>query len=157
MKENNLTFNFGDTRDNERADGLEFSTNPNIGKVEATLYGVENNARIAIRKILRNNSKYLEMTPSTSGTPSLSLNNIYYGKAKTNLTKGDTYDEQIGRELAHERCMNKYHKNFDAKIRLFLKDVRTLLGAVERYCDVNGIDTSSVPSVEEIRSKRFCK
>lgn len=153
MNNNNLTFNF----DNNRHDGLDFTTNPNIGKVEATLYGVENNARVAIRKILRNNSKYLRMNSSTSDVPSLFLNNAYYGKAKTNMTKGDIYDEKIGRNLAHERCMTKYHKNFDSKIRLFLKDVRTLLGAVERYCDVNGIDTSSVPSVEEIRSKRFCE
>ena len=134
-----------------RQDGLSFSYYPQAGVVKAKLNGVEWNVMTAIHKLCRNHSKFLNCYPDDE----LFMSNQFFGKARANQFMGDTFDQTYGEDLARERCMTKYHKNFDSRMRLFLKDVRTLLGAVEHYCDVVGIDYSEVESVEEIRAKRF--
>lgn len=135
----------------ERNDGLKFSTYPHAGVVKAKLTGIEDNVFIAICKILGNHSKFL----SAYYDGELMLPNQYNGKAKTNFTLGDTYNEETGSKLARERCMSKYHKNFDKRMVAFLTDVRTVLAATEHYCDTVGIDYSGAESVAELRAKRF--
>ena len=139
----------GDTQ--PRQDGLSFSYYPQAGVVKAKLNGVEWNVLTAIHKLCRNHSKFLNCYP----TNDLIMSDQFFGKSRANQKMGDTYNQTCGENLARERCMAKYHKNFDSRMRLFLEDVRTLLGAVEHYCDVVGIDYSEVESVEEIRAKRF--
>ena len=139
----------GDTQ--PRQDGLNFSYYPQAGVVKAKLNGVEWNVMTAIHKLCRNHSKFLNCYP----TNDLIMSDQFSGKSRANQKMGDTYNQTCGENLARERCMAKYHKNFDSRMRLFLEDVRTLLGAVEHYCDVVGIDYSEVESVEEIRAKRF--
>ena len=139
----------GDTQ--PRRDGLTFSYYPQAGVVKAKLNGVEWNVLTAIHKLCRNHSKFLNCYP----TNDLIMSDQFFGKSRANQKMGDTYNQTCGENLARERCMAKYHKNFDSRMRLFLEDVRTLLGAVEHYCDVVGIDYSEVESVEKIRAKRF--
>ena len=139
----------GDTQ--PRQDGLSFSYYPQAGVVKAKLNGVEWNVMTAIHKLCRNHSKFLNCCPDDA----LFMSDQFFGKSRANQSMGDTYNQTCGENLARERCMAKYHKNFDSRMRLFLEDVRTLLGAVEHYCDVVGIDYSEVESVEEIRAKRF--
>ena len=139
----------GDTQ--PRQDGLTFSYYPQAGVVKAKLNGVEWNVMTAIHKLCRNHSKFLNCCPDDA----LFMSDQFFGKSRANQKMGDTYNQTCGENLARERCMAKYHKNFDSRMRLFLEDVRTLLGAVEHYCDVVGIDYSEVESVEEIRAKRF--
>ena len=134
-----------------RQDGLSFSYYPQAGVVKAKLNGVEFNVLTAIHKLCRNHSKFLNCCPDDA----LFMSDQFSGKSRANQKMGDTYNQTCGENLARERCMAKYHKNFDSRMRLFLEDVRTLLGAVEHYCDVVGIDYSEVESVEEIRAKRF--
>lgn len=134
-----------------RQDGLTFSHYPQAGVVKAKLNGVEWNVMTAIHKLCRNHSKFLNCYPDDA----LLMSDQFYGKARANQSMGDTFDQTYGEDLARERCMAKYHKNFDSRMCLFLEDVRTLLGAVEHYCDVVGIDFSEVESVEKIRAKRF--
>lgn len=139
----------GDTQ--PRRDGLSFSYYPQAGVVKAKLNGVEWNVLTAIHKLCRNHSKFLNCYPDDA----LLMSDQFFGKSRANQKMGDTYDQNYGEDLARERCMAKYHKNFDSRMCLFLEDVRTLLGAVEHYCDVVGIDFSNVDSVEKIRAKRF--
>ena len=139
----------GDTQ--PRQDGLSFSYYPQAGVVKVKLNGVEWNVMTAINKLCRNHSKFLTCFPDDE----LFMSDQFFGKSRANQKMGDTYNQTCGENLARERCMAKYHKNFDSRMRLFLEDVRTLLGAVEHYCDVVGIDYSEVESVEEIRAKRF--
>ena len=139
----------GDTQ--PRRDGLSFSYYPQAGVVKAKLNGVEWNVLTAIHKLCRNHSKFLNCYPDDE----LFMADQFSCKSRANQKMGDTYNQTCGENLARERCMAKYHKNFDSRMRLFLEDVRTLLGAVEHYCDVVGIDYSEVESVEEIRAKRF--
>ena len=139
----------GDTQ--PRQDGLTFSYYPQAGVVKAKLNGVEWNVMTAIHKLCRNHSKFLNCYPDDA----LLMSDQFFGKSRANQQMGDTYNQTCGENLARERCMAKYHKNFDSRMRLFLEDVRTLLGAVEHYCDVVGIDYSDVDSVEKIRAKRF--
>lgn len=139
----------GDTQ--PRRDGLSFSYYPQAGVVKAKLNGVEWNVMTAIHKLCRNHSKFLNCYPDDA----LLMSDQFFGKSRANQSMGDTFDQTYGEDLARERCMAKYHKNFDSRMCLFLEDVRTLLGAVEHYCDVVGIDFSNVDSVEKIRAKRF--
>lgn len=139
----------GDTQ--PRRDGLTFSYYPQAGVVKAKLNGVEWNVLTAIHKLCRNHSKFLNCYPDDA----LLMSDQFFGKSRANQKMGDTYNQTCGENLARERCMAKYHKNFDSRMCLFLEDVRTLLGAVEHYCDVVGIDFSDVDSVEKIRAKRF--
>lgn len=139
----------GDTQ--PRRDGLSFSYYPQAGVVKAKLNGVEWNVMTAIHKLCRNHSKFLNCYPDDA----LLMSDQFFGKSRANQKMGDTYNQTCGENLARERCMAKYHKNFDSRMCLFLEDVRTLLGAVEHYCDVVGIDFSNVDSVEKIRAKRF--
>lgn len=139
----------GDTQ--PRQDGLSFSYYPQAGVVKAKLNGVEWNVMTAIHKLCRNHSKFLNCYPDDA----LLMSDQFFGKSRANQKMGDTYNQTCGENLARERCMAKYHKNFDSRMCLFLEDVRTLLGAVEHYCDVVGIDFSDVDSVEKIRAKRF--
>ena len=139
----------GDTQ--PRQDGLSFSYYPQAGVVKAKLNGVQFNVLTAIHKLCRNHSKFLNCYPEDA----LFMSDQFSGKSRANQKMGDTYNQTCGENLARERCMAKYHKNFDSRMRLFLEDVRTLLGAVEHYCDVVGIDFSDVDSVEKIRAKRF--
>lgn len=139
----------GDTQ--PRRDGLSFSYYPQAGVVKAKLNGVEWNVMTAIHKLCRNHSKFLNCYPDDA----LLMSDQFFGKSRANQSMGDTFDQTYGEDLARERCMAKYHKNFDSRMCLFLEDVRTLLGAVEHYCDVVGIDFSDVDSVEKIRAKRF--
>lgn len=134
-----------------RQDGLSFSYYPQAGVVKAKLNGVHGNVMTAIHKLCHNHSKFLNCFCDDA----LFMSDQFYGKSRANQSMGDTFNQTYGEELARERCMAKYHKNFDSRMRLFLEDVRTLLGAVEHYCDVVGIDYSEVESVEEIRAKRF--
>ena len=138
----------------ERKDGLSFSYYPQAGVVKAKLNGVERNVLTAINKLCKNHSKYLKSYYGNNIQDML-MSDQFSGKSRANQKMGDTYNQTCGENLARERCMAKYHKNFDSRMRLFLEDVRTLLGAVEHYCDVVGIDYSEVESVEEIRAKRF--
>ena len=142
----------GDTQ--PRQDGLSFSYYPQAGVVKAKLNGVEWNVMTAIHKLCRNHSKFLNCR-CNNDIDALVMSDQFSGKSRANQKMGDTYNQTCGENLARERCMAKYHKNFDSRMRLFLEDVRTLLGAVEHYCDVVGIDYSEVESVEEIRAKRF--
>ena len=142
----------GDTQ--PRRDGLSFSYYPQAGVVKAKLNGVEWNVMTAIHKLCRNHSKFLNCR-CNNDIDALIMSDQFSGKSRANQKMGDTYNQTCGENLARERCMAKYHKNFDSRMRLFLEDVRTLLGAVEHYCDVVGIDYSEVESVEEIRAKRF--
>ena len=142
----------GDTQ--PRQDGLNFSYYPQAGVVKAKLNGVDCNVLTAINKLCRNHSKFLNCR-CNNDIDALVMSDQFSGKSRANQKMGDTYNQTCGENLARERCMAKYHKNFDSRMRLFLEDVRTLLGAVEHYCDVVGIDYSEVESVEEIRAKRF--
>ena len=139
----------GDTQ--PRRDALTFSYYPQAGVVKAKLNGVEWNVMTAIHKLCRNHSKFLNCYHDDA----LLMSDQFFGKSRANQKMGDTYNQTCGENLARERCMAKYHKNFDSRMCLFLEDVRTLLGAVEHYCDVVGIDFSNVDSVEKIRAKRF--
>ena len=142
----------GDTQ--PRQDGLSFSYYPQAGVVKAKLNGVEWNVMTAINKLCKNHSKFLNCR-CNNDIDALIMSDQFSGKSRANQKMGDTYNQTCGENLARERCMAKYHKNFDSRMRLFLEDVRTLLGAVEHYCDVVGIDYSEVESVKEIRAKRF--
>lgn len=83
------------------------------------------------------------------------LENSYRGKAKVNHADGDKFVEDIGKEFARGKALDKYHRAFDKKLRAMLLDARVLVATIEHYCNKKSIDIENVPSVETISKKRF--
>lgn len=86
------------------------------------------------------------------------LENSYRGKAKVNYADGDKFVEDIGKEFARGKALEKYHRAFDHKILAMLLDARVLVATIEHYCAKKSINTEKIPSIEAISKKRFgCK
>lgn len=132
--------------------GITYQQIPHVGKTIATLEGCESNMDALIWKLVINNSKYLGYIGDEG---KLTLKPQYRGIVKVNTNDGDVWDEEIGKLEAYKKAMGKYHKNVDANLREFLKDVRCLCAGIEHYMDKKGVDYESIPSVEEIKKSRF--
>lgn len=83
------------------------------------------------------------------------LDSVYRGKARANMAEGDTFNEEIGKEMAKGRALEKYHRAMDRKVRMLLNDARRLVATVEHYCEKKSIDISDVPTVEDIKRSHF--
>ena len=83
------------------------------------------------------------------------LEDNYRGKAKVNNVDGDKFVEEMGKEIARGKALEKYHRAFDKKILAMLLDARVLVATIEHYCNKKSIDTTKIPSVKEISEKRF--
>lgn len=85
----------------------------------------------------------------------LLLDPVYRGKARANTKEGDTFNEDIGREMAKGRALEKYHRAMDKKICNALADARRLVATIEHYCEKKSIDISKTPTVEDIKRSHF--
>lgn len=144
-----------------KKNGVTYLHSRESGKTIAFLEGVGSNPQRLLEKLVDNNSTMLSYTYQwgddlKANGEMVSLKDMYKAIAKTNFSEGDTYDETTGERVAHEKVMAKYHANMDKSLRMLLKDARALIGGIEYYMDKHGIDYSNVPSIEEIRAKRFC-
>lgn len=137
--------------------GITYQHIPHVGKTIATLEGCGDNLESIIWKLTINNSHFLDFVGCNTkkSKKSLIMKDRYRGVAKVNTSDGDVYDEAEGKTVAYKKVMNKYHKNLDANLRIFLADVRGLVAGVEHYLEKKGVDYSKVPSVEEIKKNRF--
>ena len=141
----------------DRPSGLNFETfNNRI--VKASLYNTSEDAVQAINGICRKaNLKILEPEIDYwSPEDSIAwMPDSFSGKAKLNVSQGDTWNEEVGSQFARERCLSKYHRAFDSRILKALEDARTLVVCFEHYCKKHGIDSSRISTEEEIKNKRF--
>ena len=101
----------------------------------------------------------IEVTISLEGIwENTLLENSYRGKAKVNHADGDKFVEDIGKEFARGKALEKYHRAFDRKSLAMLLDARVLVATIEHYCAKKSINTEKIPSIEAISKKRFgCK
>lgn len=47
-------------------------------------------------------------------------------RVTVSCTDGDTYDEELGKEIAKKKLLKKYYKAFDARLDMFKADLITL-------------------------------
>ena len=136
----------------ERPSGLQYDVF-NEKVVKASLIGTDGDAWSAVSSVVgKANLNCLGVVVSAY---ELSMPPIFTGKAKLNTDEGDTWDLDVGKDLARKRCLDKYHRNFDTRIKMVLKDARKLVAFLEHYCEKKGIDTSSVSSIDELYDKAF--
>lgn len=51
------------------------------------------------------------------------LADTYYGRAYCNSDMGDTFDEEVGKEIASHRCSSLFRSDFDSKIVALLEEL----------------------------------
>ena len=137
----------------DRPSGLNFETFNNR-VVKASLYDTGTDASRAINSICdKANLRVLDAGIYFS--EKAYIPDSFTGKAKLNVAQGDTWNEETGSQLARERCLSKYHKAFDSRITMALEDARALVVCFEHYCKKHGIDSSKIPTEDEIKNKRF--
>ena len=83
------------------------------------------------------------------------LDSSYRGKARANMAEGDVFNEEIGKDMAKGRALEKYHRAMDKKVCAALQDARRLVATIEHYCEKKSIDISEVPTVEDIKRSHF--
>jgi len=157
MKNNNTT-----SVEGRRGNGI-FYTKYSDGKViKADLDDTMFDAIDVIEKIFRStNPKSFFITTFFEDSRGFHIKNEmllkdrYTGKAKCNTDEGDKVNEEIGKEYARGRCLERYRRAFDKRILTLLNDARALVACTEHYCERAGIDINQIDSVEQIKSHRF--
>lgn len=122
-----------------------------VGKTVAYVNGCYNDANEIIFNILSNSgAKLAPLYMEDYEMPA-----SFKAWSKCNVNKGDTFDPEYGKELAKKRCLDKYHKQLNSRLLLFLADVREIVARTERYLDKHSIDYSSVDSIDTMKVKKF--
>ena len=87
-----------------------------------------------IEKLVTNNSRYLtvDFNFTNNRTDELLMKQTYKGVAKCHPDY-DVYNEEIGRDLARDKCIAKYENARDKRLVTFLKDLWRLTEATEQY------------------------
>lgn len=138
-------------------DGFQYLVIPDAGVVKAELSDTEADAfRVLVKLFGTLSTKYVAFS-DTKFLPTAIMRNSYKGSARVNFSDGDTFHEEDGIKISREKALNKYHRDFDRVLAGALTDARILCANLERYCKKNNVDTSSVPTVEDITNKRYRK
>lgn len=87
--------------------------------------------------------------------PEFGMQGEYTAKATVNVADGDSFDIEIGKNLAKRRLLDKYHKDFDRSMKKALLKARTFVAALEHYCEKHNIDFKNVPSERDIEDKIY--
>lgn len=139
-------------------DGFQYKIYPEAGVTRAELSDTELDAfKVLIKLFSTLSTKYVGFEETKFYVENALMKPNYRGTSRPLFSEGETYDEDVGIKVAREKALFKYHRDFDRIISGALSDARILCANLERYCDKNGIDTSSVPSVQEIRDTRYKK
>lgn len=138
-------------------DGFQYLVIPNAGVVKAQLDNTEADAFNVLIKLFNTlSTKYVAFEDTKFRSPVI-MKPSYKGAARVNFKDGDTFDEDNGIKISRNKALNKYHRDFDRVLCGALEDARILCANLERYCKKNGVDVSSVPSVEDITNSRYRK
>lgn len=122
---------------------VKFIDNPENGVTVAMLgskkYPASEDAIVIIRNLLNENSRYLRLNEyDQKKFEELLIQNTFKGVSKC-CADYDTYNQDYGRELAEERCREKYDNAVAKRLIKFLNDIYTLEFAVEQYLLEEGI------------------
>lgn len=138
-------------------DGFQYLIIEDAGVTKAELKNTDIDAFNVLIKLLGTvSTKYIAFEDAKF-RENVIMKSSYKGAARVNFKDGDTFNEDDGIKLSREKALYKYHRDFDRIITGALEDARILCANLERYCDKNHIDTSKIPSVQEIRDTRYKK
>lgn len=79
----------------------------------------------------------------------------FTAKSKLNVAEGDIYDENVGKVLAQERVLSKYHKSLNRALCCALAEYRELVARLEHYMDKQGIERGHVMTIAEIKRTKL--
>lgn len=135
---------------------IEFNSYPmpkDGGVVRGRVNGTECDCYGVISKIIANNCPSFVDDETFFRTYMMRSN--YSSMARVNTDAGDTFVEEVGKELASERLFNKYRKDFSRNICKALNELRAAEAAFLHYAEKNGLDISKASTVDQIKQKRY--
>lgn len=115
-----------------------------VGKTIATITGCSRDALHILEKLVNScNGKSYRMAYE------------FTAKSKLNVAEGDVYDEDVGKKLAQERVLNKYHKALNRALCQALSEYRELVARLEHYMDKQGIEHGHIMTIAEIKRTKL--
>lgn len=115
-----------------------------VGKTIATITGCSYDA-----------VHILEKLANSCNGKSYGMAYEFTAKSKLNVAEGDTYDENVGKKLAQERVLSKYHKGLNRALCRALAEYRELVARLEHYMDKQGIERGHVMTIAEIKRTKL--
>lgn len=115
-----------------------------VGKTIATITGCSYDA-----------VHILEKLANSCNGKSCRMDYEFTAKSKLNVAEGDTYDENVGKKLAQERVLSKYHKSLNRALCCALAEYRELVARLEHYMDKQGIERGHVMTIAEIKRTKL--
>lgn len=115
-------------------DGLTYETYDGGRITKATLSGVHMNVYLTLQRLFKDSSFW-----PVFDTDELQLRPLYRGVAKVN-PEYDQPDPQVGEELARERALEKYHRDFDRKFNLIMERLAALEAKLLHYAERHQVD-----------------
>lgn len=115
-----------------------------VGKTVATITGCSYDALHILKKLI-----------NSCNTKSYRMASTFTAKSKLNVAEGDIYDENVGKKLAQERVLYKYHKSLNKALCCALAEYRELVARLEHYMDKQGIERGHVETIAEIKHTKL--
>lgn len=116
-----------------------------VGKTIATITGCSYDALHILEKLVNscNIKRMTKLAPE------------FTAKSKLNVAEGDIYNENVGKKLAQERVLSKYHKSLNKALCCALAEYRELVARLEHYMDKQGIERGHVMTIAEIKRTKL--
>lgn len=136
---------------------LKFKQYPEIGKTICTLKGDEFAFINLVTRLIEENSEHLEFClpyPIKGGVTEIMHEN-YTATAKVNFNDGDTYNESVGKSIAKEKAVSKFHRELNQKLVGFYTELVHVMASVEHYMDKHKVDYSNAPTVSDVKCTKY--
>lgn len=135
---------------------LKFTQFPEIGKTICVLDGDENAFVNLATRLVDENCSYMSFSPPLfTNAGYVFMKDSYTGVAKVNTEDGDTYSSEVGKQVAKEKAVDKFHKDLSKRIVDFHNDVIRLAAALEHYMDKHDVDYSFTPTISDIKTTKY--
>ena len=115
-----------------------------VGKTVATITDCSYDALYILKKLI-----------NSCNIKSYRMASEFTAKSKLNVAEGDIYDENVGKKLAQERVLYKYHKSLNKALCCALAEYRELVARLEHYMDKQGIERGHVETIAEIKRTKL--
>lgn len=118
-------------------DGLTYETYDEGRITKATLAGTEFNVYRTVARLCADSGLCLSFDPDD--IQDIKLRPLYRGTAKVN-PEYDQPNKEVGEELARERAMEKYHRDFDRKFNFVMERLAALEARFLHYAERHQVE-----------------
>mgnify|MGYP005801860793 CR=1 FL=1 len=115
-------------------DGLTYETYDGGRITKATLAGTELNVYMTVSRLCKDSGFYPNLD-----LDDIQLRPLYRGVAKVN-PEYDQPNQEVGEELARERAMEKYHRDFDRKFNFVMEQLAALEARFLHYAERHQVE-----------------